>query len=130
MLVTAGCTADPPTIQEVLRSRFCDRMSTLIDLTIRLRQALGEEITSGDLEVIYIPFDHAFDSGTMEDISGQNMTRRTKQNDRVLCTTELGLQRTVRTGMKDYDRSCQTTNLLKSKVALVSVTEGMATYDF
>ena len=121
--MAAGCTADPTTIQEMLRSRFCDRMSTLIDLTIRLSQVLGEEITSGDLEIIYIPFDHAFDSGTMEDISGHSMART------VLCTTELGLQRTVRTGMKDYDRSCQTTNLLKSKVALVSVTEGMATYD-
>jgi hypothetical protein len=131
VLVAAGCTTDPWMIKDVLHSKFCDRVSTLVDLTIRLNQALGEEITSGDLEVVWVPCGIPFDLATMDDINEHNTARRRQQqtSGSVLCTTELGLQRLVRTATKGHERSWDTTTLLKTKVALVSVTEGMATYD-
>jgi hypothetical protein len=75
-MVAAGCTADLP--EKVLQSRFRERMSVIIGLTVNIHQAVGEENT-GDLEVIWIPSDDMFNPATMEDISGQD--RRT---DRVL----------------------------------------------
>jgi hypothetical protein len=126
ILTAAGCTEDLPQVREELRSRFNDRISTIIGLTMRLRQTLSEEITSADLDVVWIPHDFRFDPATMEDDNGQDIARKGKdQIDCVLCTTELGLQRSVSVGAKDGRRSWQQTNLLKSKVALQSVTEGM-----
>jgi hypothetical protein len=131
ILVKAGCTADLPTIQEGLRSRFNDRMSVIADSTMRIHQALGEEITSADLEVIWISSGLLFDPATMEDDSGQNTggDGNDQQNDGILCTTALGLQLLVRASSKDDKRSGQKTNLLKPKVTLQSVTDGMAKHD-
>jgi hypothetical protein len=105
-------------------------MSTVIGLIMRLRRALGEEITSGDLEVVWTPCNYEFDPVTMEDISGQEIVQSGQdgKGDRVLCTTELGLQRSVRDGPKGGEGSWRTTNLLKSKVALESVAEGMGVH--
>lgn len=132
VLLVAGCTAYPLIIQEELGSKLSERMSALINLTIRLRQALGEEITSGDLHVTWIPSDVEFDPATMEDIGGQGLARirQDRKKERVLCTTELGLQRLVRAGPRGYERSWHKTDLLKTKVALLSITEGMASYGF
>jgi len=131
VLVKAGCAADLPTVQEVLRSRLCDRMSAIVGSTLRLHQALGEEITSADLEVIWIPSGLLFDPATMEDDSGQSTVGNGKdqKNDYVLCTIALGLQLLVRAGSKGGKRSLQKTDILKPKVILHSVTEGMARYD-
>ena len=132
ILTAAGCTPDLPQVHELLQSKFSDRMSTIIRLTMRLRQALGEEITSADLGVVWIPHDSIFDPASMEDDGGQDTARKGKdqQANCVLCTTELGLQRSAWVGMKDGERRWQQTNLLKSKVALQSIAEGMARYDF
>jgi hypothetical protein len=130
ILTAAGCTPDLPQVRELLRSKFGDRMSTIIRLTMRLRQALGEDITSADLEVVWILHGSTFDPATMEDDSGQDTARKGKdqQTDCVLCTTELGLRQSVWIGTKDGERSWKQTNLLKSKVTLQSIAEGMARY--
>jgi len=128
VLVTAGCTADRPMIQEKLQSKFASGISVIVDKTIRLHQALGEEVTSGNLEVICIPSGDTFDAAIMEDNDGKSKMQKGKDGH-VLCTTALGLRRRVRAGMKGGERSWQETDLLKSKVALESVTNGMAKYD-
>jgi len=131
VLTAAGCTPDLPQVHDLLRSKFGDRMSTIISLTMRLRQALGEEITSADLDVVWILQGGTFDPATMADDSGQDTARNAKdqQTNYVLCTTELGLQQSVWVGTKDGERRWQQTKLLKSKVALQSIAEGMARYD-
>ena len=135
VLVTAGCTADRSIIQDKLQSEFIRGISVIIGLTIRLHQVLGEDITSGDLKVMWIPSGDMFDPVTMEDNDGQGKAQdgqgkaQKGKDGRVLCTTGLGLRRSVRTGTKGGARSWQITDLRKSKVTLESVTQGMAMYD-
>jgi predicted nucleic acid-binding Zn-ribbon protein len=108
---------------EMVSRKFGDQIKAIHKASFRLNQVLREEITSSDLEPLWISPNTFFDPSGMEDIGGEQVGLR--QSDRVLCITEMGLQRVVRQ-TKENRSQPETTLLLKPKVALESVTESMS----
>jgi hypothetical protein len=107
---------------------------------LQLNKALGEEITSGDVEAIYVPPDVEFDEVTMEETfksstdavsssppkakPAENGKRKGVDRQPVLCTTDLGLHRSVKASMNGQIQ-WQETILVKPKVVLESQLEEM-----
>lgn len=116
-----------------VQTQFSDRVEVVITLTLDLQQALGEKITSGDLELMWVSGDATFQAKSMDDIGGQDELRKGPGNshaiDRVLCTTELGLVRVVMNEMEREGKGSGLNCLLKTKIALESVTEGMPRWE-
>ncbi|KAI5980574.1 hypothetical protein EDD15DRAFT_2393142 [Pisolithus albus] len=98
----AGCNASQAELVTALSSKFSDKISFLVTLAVRVNKIVGEDVTSGDLEVL---------ATSMEDVYNEASSGT---GARVLCTTDLGLRKRVRL-----------TTLLKPKVALESVVEIM-----
>ena len=94
-------------------TKFSNSIRTITNLALRLNQTIGEGIISSDLEVMCVRGDVAFIPENMEDISGDNASTA----DRVLCTTDLGLQQ----GSRETNGNRKKVLLLKPKVALESL---------
>ena len=92
-------------------------------------EVFPDGVTSADLYVSWISSGVLFNAASMEDDGGQNImeNRKDQQNDHVLCSAALGLERWVRAGSDEI--SWQGTCLLKPKVTLESVTEGIPRYE-
>lgn len=123
ILLAAGCNANQPELITTLSSKFSDKISFLVTLAVRVNKIVGEDVTSGDLEVLTVPPASLFDPSSMEDVYNEASSRA---GARVLCTTDLGLRKRVRvstTGEKE--KQWAVTTLLKPKVALESVVEIM-----
>ncbi|KIJ10005.1 hypothetical protein PAXINDRAFT_31645, partial [Paxillus involutus ATCC 200175] len=67
ILLAAGCTASKSDIVSGLSSKFTDKISLLVSLAIRVNKIIGEDVTSGDFEVLAVPPATAFDGTKMED---------------------------------------------------------------
>lgn len=125
VLLVAGLKASYEHIHEVVMTTFEDKLTTIVRLALGLNWVVGREVTSGDLEPTTVLWDAAFDPSEMVDVNREG-DREDGKMDRVLCTTDLGLQLIVKVG-KDVEgkEAYHTTTLLQPKVALESVIEGL-----
>lgn len=88
---------------------------------------MGEDVTSGNLEVSSIPPSTPFDQSTMEDVYNENDQHRSGTGKpKVLCTTDLGLRKKTKVATTgDKEKQWVITSLLKPKVALESIVDIM-----
>ncbi|KAH7883406.1 hypothetical protein F5I97DRAFT_1815960 [Phlebopus sp. FC_14] len=124
IMVAAGCTKTYEEAYREFAQKFGERISNIVKMAIRLNKAMGEEVTSADLWPTHAPAGEQFDGSNMEDFEGQEAQNR----NAVLCTTALGLQRSERVTVGE-NFEFKTTILLKPKVALESVAEGLERED-
>lgn len=124
ILLTTGCTAPKLDITSALTSKFAEKLSFLASLAMRVNKIVGEDVTSGDFEVLAIPPATAFDVTTMEDSYDDGRSAKANNISKVLCATDLGLRKKTRVGMTG-ERQWETKVLLKPKVALESIVEIM-----
>lgn len=123
ILLAAGCNASQAELVTALSSKFGDKISFLVTLAVRVNKIVGEDVTSGDLEVLAVPPASLFDPASMEDVYNEASSGT---GARVLCTTDLGLRKRVRVFMTgEKEKQWALTTLLKPKVALESVVEIM-----
>ncbi|KZP28404.1 hypothetical protein FIBSPDRAFT_817266 [Athelia psychrophila] len=118
VLISAKCQLSPSGVVEALTSRYGDRIYAIIDTALNINRILGEEITSGDFEIVTWQGGVTFDPRWMED-AASDVPLHDGRNI-VLCTTEMGLRR-VSWEVKGGQRAKEITLLLKPKVALESV---------
>ncbi|KIM86829.1 hypothetical protein PILCRDRAFT_4707 [Piloderma croceum F 1598] len=123
ILIIAGYRRHHQEGFEMVSRKFGDKIKAINKASFRLNQVLKEEIISSDLEPVWVSPNISFDPAGMEDFGGEQV--RQQQSDRVLCITEMGLQRVVRQIKENRSRP-ETTLLLKPKVALESVTDSMS----
>ena len=123
ILITAGYQENHQTLVEKVFSTFSDKIDVIITASLRLNLAIGEEITSCDIELVGVQAGDVFDPSNMEDIGGNHGFQKTE--DRVLCTTEVGLRREQKQTKGDQSWM-EATLLLKPKVALESIAEHMS----
>ncbi|KAF5374678.1 hypothetical protein D9615_008988 [Tricholomella constricta] len=95
-----------------------DRLSVIINLALRLRTAIGENITSIDILPITVEQGSEFNPETMDDTYAEDKGpfRKSKAGERVAGSTELGLCSRIK-----VDEDFQGGMLLKPKVILCSV---------
>jgi len=124
VLLAAGLRATTEQIHEVLMTTFGEKLTTIVRLALGLNWVIGKEITSADLDPITVGGRTVFDPATMEDVNGEGARKVEGEAavEHVLCTTDLGLQRVVKS-LKEGESPWETTMLLKPKVALESVME-------
>jgi len=122
VLIVAACKETPQHIHDKVMSMFSDRIKLVANLALQLNQALGQQVTSSDLEIAYVEEDMGFDPRVMIDICDDDAARNSA---RVICTTELGLLQLEREA-KGNTYCLNQTILLMPKVALNSVTDSTA----
>lgn len=121
ILIVAGYNETAPRATEEVARRFGERINVIGGTALRLNQIFGAEITSSDLRAISITERSQFDPKVADDIGGVVSGKTTEY---VLCTTEIGLARTVKESKEDR---IEETVLVKPKVALRSVADGLPT---
>ena len=123
-MMVAGYRGVVEEVTDEVVQKFGHRVRRIVETALRLNQIFGVEITSCDLGLMLVSPSSSFNPAIAEDIGEREGSR--KRADLVLCTTEVGLNRTVRdlNGGK-----MEETVLLKAKVALQSVTEGLPMTD-
>jgi hypothetical protein len=108
---------------ETLFAMFRERMSRMVDLILRLRKGIGEDITSAHIDAKRFRSGEVFDSRTMDDtyaddrrntgqVRGVFSPTTASPGEKVAGTTEIGLVRVV--------KGHQPFILLKPKVVLCS----------
>ncbi|KAH7912717.1 hypothetical protein BJ138DRAFT_1003906 [Hygrophoropsis aurantiaca] len=122
ILIAAGCTAPRQDLCDALSKKFNDKIALMIGLAIRINRIIGEDVTSGNLEIVAIQSAAPFDKNNMEDAYEDGHTEPT--NSRVLCPTDLGLRRLTRAAINGQSH-WEEKLLLKPKVALESVVDNM-----
>ncbi|KAG5644299.1 hypothetical protein DXG03_008717 [Asterophora parasitica] len=118
ILLTAKVAQDRSDLQEAIESRFAERVNVIVKGAQRLRKAIGEEVTSSDFEVLWIPHDNLFNPSAMDDAFTSDLEKGRNVQEPILCTTELGLARVVKVPGKGGE--WDTTVLLRPKIALKS----------
>ncbi|KZT22438.1 hypothetical protein NEOLEDRAFT_1149978 [Neolentinus lepideus HHB14362 ss-1] len=112
-----GCVSAAE-LQDLIHRASHDNLTAIIQLALRLRNTLGEEVTSCDFGTLLYASGHLVDPRCMEDDEGQPL----RHNDSpVLCTTELGLIRKEEIDMEDNEAEVSQDVILKARVALVSL---------
>jgi len=124
LLVVAGWPESGSKALNTFVETFGNRLSVIGKLVLQLNKAVGEDITSGDLETIFVPPDAAFDPAIMDDAYADERPRRGKTSveERVVATTDMGLQRMARR-YREGRYECETMIVLKPKVVLYSALE-------
>ncbi|TFK22624.1 hypothetical protein FA15DRAFT_681565 [Coprinopsis marcescibilis] len=132
-------------LHDKIISTFSSQLHVILAHAKRINTAVGESVTSCDLEALYIAPDVLFNDETMEDASGvhdatpnstpvksrngkkvveggkgkrSGQLEDDRQKDRVLCTTDLGLVRAEK--IPSTRGEWKESVLLKPKVILVS----------
>lgn len=92
IILTAGWHNDGVALQEYLIQTFGHKIGHVLEKAKRLNKVIGEEIVKCDLEALYIAPDVIFNEATME-VGGQGQVPvgGSDREERVLCTTALGL---------------------------------------
>jgi hypothetical protein len=101
---------------------WINNVRSIILASLTLRNAIGEKISSRDLEVITHPLGTTFDPKTMANgfDDGRKPSRKNADDREVLSTTDLGLK-SWRGIVKEYGTEYTAEILLKPKVALRSI---------
>ncbi|KAJ2935093.1 hypothetical protein H1R20_g2037, partial [Candolleomyces eurysporus] len=95
------------------------RLGSIFELILALRKAMGEDVTSADLEISIIAHGQTFDPSYMEDAYADGgMASKSEKSvpERVICTSGLGLRRLV--GKKSGEGKKQAEFLLMPRVVL------------
>ncbi|KAH7929505.1 hypothetical protein BV22DRAFT_1002424 [Leucogyrophana mollusca] len=125
ILLAAGCSAPVEELREALKKRFNEKIAVMVELAMRINRVIGEDVTSGNLEVVAISSAAPFDKATMEDAYEDGRADlKASDNNRVLCPTDLGLRRLTRIstiGQSQWEEKL----LLRPKVALESVVDNV-----
>jgi hypothetical protein len=121
VLLVAGLKSTQAEIQTEVLNTFGDKLMIVVRAALALNWVIGKDITSADLEPTTVLYEAVFDPTVMEDVNGGEGSLKAGV-EHVLCTTDLGLQRVVRSG---GEPAWQTTVLLKPKVALESMIDGL-----
>ena len=124
VLIVAGYRRVAEEVTDEVADKFGHRIRVIVGTALRFNKIFGENITSCDLNLMLVSQGSPFDPATAEDI-GEGASPQTAA-DPVLCTTEVGLNRTVR---DSKGGKMEESVLLKPKVALQSVTEGLPMSD-
>jgi hypothetical protein len=95
-------------------AKFEERLVVIVNLALRLQHAIGEAITSMDLEFLMIPPKTPFDPSWMEDTYASDEDSDTR-GEIIVATTELGLKR--------VEQGLDKMVLVKPKVILRSALE-------
>ncbi|KAJ7628238.1 hypothetical protein DFH06DRAFT_1442141, partial [Mycena polygramma] len=87
--------------EEYIEDKFAGHIAAIAKYSLQLRKAIGEDIVSEDLEVVYVGPNQIFREQTMEDVYA--VGRRKDQSRRaaragfdvevVACTSDIGLQK-------------------------------------
>ncbi|PCH36684.1 hypothetical protein WOLCODRAFT_20686 [Wolfiporia cocos MD-104 SS10] len=102
-----------------LSNYHADRLKTLTESCLRLRQIIGEEVISGDFETLIVAPGEKFDGDHATDgYADPKADNSPTPCHRAPCTTAMGLQRVIQTGGTDSERALRPTILLKPVVAL------------
>ena len=123
VLIVAGYRRVAEEVTDEVAQKFGHRIRAIVGTALRLNKIFGENITSCDLNLMLVSEGSPFNPATAEDIGEGASPQKTA--DLVLCTTDVGLNRSVR----DSKGGKMETVLLKPKVALQSVTEGLRMSD-
>lgn len=125
VILAAGCDATRGETIEKLTTRFRQKLMIIVSLALRLNEVIGEQVTSCDMKAISMPHGIAFMPRIMVDgfEEGRVPGELVSEIRRVLCTTELGLQK----GTEGDKAAWQT--VVKPKVALESLTDGLQRRD-
>ncbi len=111
ILISAGLEVATDQVSDTMAAQFAGHTSEVVKRATELNSVIGQGIISCELSPIYLPPETAFDVGTMEDTFG----RGPREQELILCTTDLGLLRSERQG-DDWQRRV----LMRPKVALQS----------
>jgi len=115
ILVAAGHAEGTERLKQRITDRFAGRLGTVLKLAQDLNEQVGQGFTSCDLELLYIAPDTAFNNTDMEDVLHPTRPNNRRKKEKIICTTDLGLERSERT--KDGRKWSV---LLKAKVILPS----------
>lgn len=124
ILVAAGLKQEPSHVIETIQTRFSGDIDRIVKMSQQLNRVLGEDITSCELEMLYIEPDQPYEEATMEDtFQDQSVKENGVATEGVLCTTDLGLIR--RQKVKDANNDTNDIDwkesvLLRPKIVLQS----------
>lgn len=122
VLLVAGLKATHEHIHTEVMTTFGEKLTIVVRAALALNWVIGKDITSADLEPTTVLWNSVFDPAIMDDVNSAGGLKTGVEH--VLCTTDLGLQRIVKSS-KEGEPAWQTSMLLKPKVALESMIEGL-----
>ena len=115
--MAAGCTASQSDIVSTVTSQFEQRISSLVELAVRLGK-MFDEVISSDFEVFIARPGEKFEDKVMEDTDGDQVGVK---EETVLCATHLGLVKRMPMGTSLWEKGKkQKITVLKAKVLLQS----------
>lgn len=100
---------------------FTSKVTDIVAQGLAIQKAVGEDMSSSDLQLLCPPCGEPFSARTMEDVEdcGRRRKRNAVDGKRVLCVNALGLQRCEKVaGEEGAAGEVKAVVLLKAKVAL------------
>jgi hypothetical protein len=117
IFIAAGFKENLTALQLQIVTCFGERIQLVMQYARQLNKTIGEGVTSCDLEPLYIESDVPFNSHTMDD-SLNTSDLLTPSDEKVLCTTDMGLGRAEK--ISGVSGEWHEVTLLKPKVILLS----------
>ena len=117
VFLAAGFKESLAALQLQIVTCFGERIHLVMQCAQQLNKTIGEGVTSCDLEPLYIESEIPFDGNTMDD-SLNTSDPLTPSDEKVLCTTDLGLGRAEK--ISGTSGEWHEVTLLKPKVILPS----------
>ena len=124
VLIVAGYRRVAEEVTDEVAEKFGHRIRAIVGTALRFNKIFKENITSCNLNLMLISEGSPFNPATAEGIGEGASPQKTA--DYVLCTTEVGLNRTIR---DSKGGKMEESVLLKPKVTLQSVTEVLLMWD-
>ncbi|KAG6816744.1 hypothetical protein H0H87_003333 [Tephrocybe sp. NHM501043] len=117
ILLVADASRTHGELQKAIETRFVEHVSIIVQGAQRLRKAIGEEITFCDFEIIFVNHDTPFSPALMDDAFAAAFEKGREDQELVLCTTELGLEKFEKRADKG---GWDDTVIMRPKIALKS----------
>ena len=115
IVVAAGCATSVAAARSTVSSRFEDRISFILSIAEKLRKMIGDVI-SADFSVFAVHPAEKFEEMIMENQKGQKMSSGVARNQKVLCSTHLGLTKRMQLELGREEMS----TVIRAKVVLES----------
>ena len=99
---------------------YKQKVRDIVEQSMAIHKAVGEDISSSDLEIICPYFSTIFSPAAMQDVDdcGRNREQKTDRKRVVMCTTELGLGKCEQIAEEKGKSEVRRVVLMKAKVAL------------
>lgn len=120
VLLSTGMHASSAALRKQIEKDFGESISLILRASKQIKKAIGEGVTSCDIETSYILPDITFNPETMEDTSDLRQGDQGDTVEGVLCTTDLGLMR-----LEKKSGATGKSVLLKPKIVLLSGLSGL-----